>query len=73
MTKLILAAHISCMGRTLRTQVALYLDDEHILLLDRLARKQGRTKQDLLREAVNTLLVEYQMFKVPKRKNPNLD
>ncbi len=57
------------MGRTLRTQVALYLDDEQIDLLDRLARKTRRTKQELLREAINTLLVEYQMFKLPKRKS----
>ncbi|MBS0417452.1 MAG: ribbon-helix-helix protein, CopG family [Proteobacteria bacterium] len=56
------------MGRTLRTQVALYLDDIHIELLDRLARKSGRTKQDLLREAVNTLLLEYQMIKRPLRR-----
>jgi predicted DNA-binding protein len=55
------------MGRTLRKQVALYLDDHHIELLDRLAAKQSRTKQDLLREAVNTLLIEYRMFKTPKR------
>jgi predicted DNA-binding protein len=55
------------MGRTLRKQVALYLDDHHIELLDRLAAKQGRTKQDLLREAINTLLMEYRMFKIPKR------
>ena len=58
------------MGRTLRPQVALYLDDIHIELLDKLARQSGRTKQDLLREAVNTLLVEYRMFKLPKRKTP---
>ena len=57
------------MGRTLRTQVALYLDDEQIDLLDRLAKKTSRTKQELLREAINTLLVEYQMFKLPKRKS----
>jgi predicted DNA-binding protein len=58
------------MGRTLRTQVALYLDDAQIELLDKLAKKQGRTKQDLLREAVNTLLVEYRMFKPStKRKS----
>ena len=56
------------MGRTLRTQVALYLDDIQIQLLDKLAKKHGRTKQDLLREAVNTLLKEYQMFKPPDRK-----
>ena len=53
------------MGRTLRTQVALYLEDIQIELLDKLAQKQGRTKQDLLREAVNTLLLEYKMFKRP--------
>jgi hypothetical protein len=46
----------------------LYLDDVHIELLDKLAQKSGRTKQDLLREAVNTLLVEYQMFKLHRRK-----
>lgn len=58
------------MGRTVRAQVALYLDDMHIQLLDKLARKTGRTKQDLLREAVNTLLVEYRMFELPfKRKS----
>ena len=56
------------MGRTLRTQVALYLDDIHVQLLDKLAKKHGRTKQDLLREAVNSLLKEYQMLKLPERK-----
>ena len=55
------------MGRTLRKQVALYLDDAHVELLQALAEKTGRTQQDLLREAVNTLLVEYRMFSVPKR------
>lgn len=66
--ELILAANISYMGRTLRTQVALYLDDIHIELLDKLAQKQGRTKQDLLREAVSTLLLEYRMLKPPEKK-----
>lgn len=56
------------MGRTLRTQVALYLDEVQIDLLDKLARQSGRTKQDLLREAVNTLLLEYRMFKRPERR-----
>jgi predicted DNA-binding protein len=56
------------MGRTLRKQVALYLDDGHVELLDRLARKTGRTKQDLLREAVNTLLVEYGQHILPKHR-----
>ena len=56
------------MGRTLRTQVALYLDDIQIDLLDKLASKFGRTKQDLLREAVNTLLCEYRMLKPPTKR-----
>jgi predicted DNA-binding protein len=55
------------MGRTLRKQVALYLDDVHVELLQALAAKTGRTQQDLLREAINTLLVEYRMFKTAKR------
>jgi predicted DNA-binding protein len=50
------------MGRTIRKQVALYLDDIYIAMLDKLAKKTGRTKQDLLREAINTLLVENRMF-----------
>lgn len=40
-------------------------------MLDRLAKKTGRTKQELLREAVMTLFAEYGMFKEmakPKRK-----
>lgn len=57
------------MGRTLRKQVALYLDDIHIVMLDKLAKKTGRTKQELLREAVNTLLVEYRGFDQLKRKS----
>lgn len=57
------------MGRTLRRQVALYLDDVHIELLEQLAKKTARTKQDLLREAVNTLLVEYRAFKPGKRSS----
>ena len=57
------------MGRTLRKQVALYLDDVHVELLDKLARNTGRTKQDLLREAVNTLLVEYRRFIPSKRQS----
>jgi len=56
-------------GRTIRKQVALYLDDIYIEMLDKLAKKHSRTKQDLLREAVNTLLVEYRMFDLYKRKS----
>ena len=53
----------------MRPQVALYLDPEKIELLDKVAKKTGRTKQDLLREAVDTILVEYGALKLPKRKS----
>jgi predicted DNA-binding protein len=57
------------MGRTLCKQVALYLGDIHIVIFDKLAKKTGRTKQELLREAVNTLLFEYRVFDQLKRKS----
>lgn len=57
------------MGRTVRKQVALYLDDIYIEMLDKLAKKTRRTKQELLREAVTTLLVEYRVFDLSKRKS----
>jgi predicted DNA-binding protein len=37
-------------------------------MLDKLAKKTGRTKQDLLREAIHTLLLEYRMFDEAKAK-----
>ncbi len=37
-------------------------------MLDKLAKKTGRTKQELLREAVNTLLFEYRIFDLSKRQ-----
>lgn len=56
------------MGRTHRTQVALYLDDWQIVALAKVAEKTKRTKQDVLREAINTLLVEYKpMWEAKKR------
>lgn len=68
-----LIANISCAdisnmgGRTKRTQVALYLDDDRVRLLDDMAKKTGRTKQDLLREALDRLLTEHKLLKPPKR------
>lgn len=47
------------MGRTVRTQVALYLDDPEVEALARLAERTGRTQQDLLREAVKALLAKH--------------
>jgi len=43
-------------GRTLRTQVALYLDADKVEALKRLADKTGRTQQELLREGVDLVL-----------------
>jgi hypothetical protein len=42
--RLILAGQSGRMGRTLRKQVALYLDDHYIELLDRLATKAGQNE-----------------------------
>jgi predicted DNA-binding protein len=55
-------------GKTLRTQVALYLDDEKIRLLDKLKAKTGRTGQDLLREALDAMLIEHKLLKRSKRR-----
>jgi predicted DNA-binding protein len=50
--------------------VALYLEDHQISALAALAKRTGRTKQDLLREAVNTLLLEYRAHaRVAQRKS----
>lgn len=57
------------MGRTLRPQVALYLDPAKVELLRKLAAKTGETKQALLRAAVDDLLIKHKLLKVPKR-NP---
>jgi predicted DNA-binding protein len=47
-------------GKTLRTQVALYLDDEDVKRLAGLSEKTGKTKQELLRMSINLLLTEYE-------------
>jgi hypothetical protein len=57
-------------GRTLRKQVPLYLDADRVELLSQMARKTGLTKQDLLRHALDALLVQHKLLKVPKRRNP---
>lgn len=56
------------MGRTKRTQVALYLDDDKIEALKRLSARTGRTQQELLREAVDALLVKRKAMKAPRRR-----
>ena len=47
------------MGRTRRTQVALYLDDDKVAALKRLAKQTGLTQQELLRQGVDHLLLQY--------------
>jgi hypothetical protein len=56
------------MGRTHRKQVALYLDADRVELLQQLAKSSGLTQQDLLRKAVDALLVRHRLLKVTKRR-----
>jgi predicted transcriptional regulator len=55
-------------GKTTKHQEPLLLDQEKAALLKELAAKTRITKQTLLREAVDDLLVKHEMLKVPKRK-----
>ena len=55
------------MGKTLRDQQSIYLDDDKAALLNRLAAETRLAKQVLLREAVDLLLRKYKLLK-PKRK-----
>jgi hypothetical protein len=56
------------MGRTHRKQVALYLDDEKIELLNRLKEKTGLDGQVLLRGALDSLLIRHKLLTPTKRK-----
>jgi hypothetical protein len=68
------------MGRTKRTQVALYLDAEKVEMLSKLAEETGETQQTLLRQAIDVLLKDYEWVRkrsgdrnvhtlAPKRKS----
>lgn len=48
----------------------LYLDADRVELLNQMATKTGKTKQHLLRQALDALLVQHRLLKVPKRRNP---
>lgn len=50
------------MGRTTRTQVALYLDTERVGQLKELAEKRGKTQQDVLREALEAKLRRHRII-----------
>lgn len=53
------------MGRTVRKQVALYLDDDKAEALRALAERTGRTQQEILREALEALLARHGPEKKP--------
>jgi hypothetical protein len=56
------------MGRTRRTQVALYLDADRIELLNQLKVKTGLDGQALLRRALDALLVRHGLLKSKPRR-----
>ena len=58
------------MGRTTRTQVALYLDPEKVVQLANLARRTNRTKQDVLRDALNAELAKHRVRKPTRGSKP---
>ena len=47
------------MGRTVNPQVALYLTPDKVELLREIARKSGKTQQELLREGVDLMLAKH--------------
>jgi hypothetical protein len=56
------------MGKTLRSQQAIYLDHDKAKLLDELAEETRIPKAALLREAVDLLLVKHLKLKPAKEK-----
>jgi hypothetical protein len=56
------------MGKTKRHQQAIYLDHDKAKLLDRLAAQTRLPKQVLMRDAVDLLLIQHGLLKVPKYK-----
>lgn len=57
------------MGRTLRPQVALYLDPDRLPLLRQLAEKTGKTQQELMRSAIDELLARHKLLKREKSRS----
>lgn len=58
------------MGKTLRHQQSIYLDDEKAALLDQLAGQTRIAKQVLMREAIDDLLRKHGLLKLEKRRKP---
>jgi hypothetical protein len=57
------------MGRTIKTQVPLYLIDEKVELLRTAAEQTGRTQQDLLREGLDMVLAKYRTIPHQRRRS----
>jgi predicted DNA-binding protein len=57
------------MGRTIKTQVPLYLIDEKVERLRTAAEKTGRTQQDLLREGLDMVLAKYRTIPHHRRRS----
>lgn len=55
-------------GKTLRKQDTIYLDPEKFDLLEKLAKKTGKLRSELLRDAVDSLLTKHKLLKAPKKK-----
>lgn len=56
-------------GKTLRKQDSIYLDPEKFDLLEKLAKTTGKLRSELLREAVDDLLIKHGVLKTPKTKS----
>lgn len=55
-------------GKTLRKQDSIYLDPEKFELLEKLTKKTGKLRSELLRDAVDDLLIKHGVSKAPKTK-----
>jgi hypothetical protein len=55
------------MGRTKRTQVALYLDADKVEQLGKLAVRTKRTQQDVLRDALDAELSKHKPLRPSRR------
>lgn len=58
------------MGKTTRARDTIYLDQEKFALLQELARQTRIPRAELLREAVDDLLVKYKALKPGRPRKP---
>lgn len=56
------------MGKPLRPQQSIYLDEDKATLLDRLSAETRIPKQVLMREAIDDLLVKHKLLKQALRE-----